>query len=66
MDYILILHNDYNELCNILTQIENELIKIKLNINKKKTHIKTLRDGFLFLGFIYRITNSGKIIKSLN
>lgn len=66
MDDILIIHNDYDELCDILSSIEKELNKIKLNINKKKTHIKPLKEGFLFLGFVYRITRTGKIIKSLN
>ena len=66
MDDILIIFNDYDELCDILSSIEEELNKIKLNINKKKTHIKPLKEGFLFLGFVYRITGTGKIIKSLN
>ena len=34
--------------------------------HEKKTHITPLSDGFLWLGFQYRITNTGKIIMTLN
>ena len=48
-----------------------ETIKAKLKEkgfepNEKKSHITLLSKGFLFLGFNYRITETGKIIMTLN
>ena len=37
-----------------------------LEINEKKSHITPLRKGFTFLGFDYRLTDTGKVIMTLN
>ena len=34
--------------------------------HKKKTHIRPLSKGFTFLGFAYHMTDTGKIIMTLN
>lgn len=37
-----------------------------LEINQKKSHITPLEEGFTFLGFDYRMTETGKVIMTLN
>lgn len=37
-----------------------------LQINEKKSHVVPLRKGFTFLGFRYRMTDTGKVIMTLN
>jgi hypothetical protein len=66
MDDFFILHEskEYLEYC--LDRIESKLNDIGFSANPKKTHIAPLKDGFLFLGFYYNVTNTGKIIMTLN
>lgn len=66
MDDILIIMNDKSKLEGVLGNIETELRKIGFRLNEKKTHISPLERGFLFLGFEYRMTKTGKVIMSLN
>lgn len=37
-----------------------------LGINEKKSHVMPLRKGFTFLGFQYHMTDTGKVIMTLN
>lgn len=66
MDDILIIMNDEAALTGVLKDIEAELRKIGFRLNEKKTHISSLEWGFLFLGFEYKVTETGKVIMSLN
>lgn len=66
MDDILIIQRDRHELECVLTEIEEQLAKIGFEIHKEKTHITPLSKGFTFLGFEYRITETGKILMTLN
>ena len=66
MDDILIIHHDKTELGAYLTEIEAELSKIGFEVHKEKTHITPLSKGFLYLGFEYKITDTGKIVMTLN
>lgn len=66
MDDIFIVHHDRNVLKILLNDIEDKLHKIGLESHEKKTRIIPLKSGFTFLGFKYRVTNTGKIIMSLN
>lgn len=50
----------------VYNDIKTQLKIYGLTLNEKKSHIMPLRDGFLFLGFRYRITGTGKIIMTLN
>lgn len=50
----------------VYNDIKTQLKIYGLTLNEKKSHITSLRDGFLFLGFYYRITETGKIIMTLN
>lgn len=60
-DFILI-HNDreYLEFCQ--TKIIEKLEAIKLEVNPKKTRIYPVTEGIGFLGFNFRITETGKVL----
>lgn len=62
MDDFLLIHpdKDYLEYCR--TVIETELARLGLMLNDKKTYITTVKDGIEFLGYIYRLTDTGKIV----
>ena len=66
MDDILVIHHDKDELMRILAEIEAKLSTIGFEVHKDKTHITPLSDGFLYLGFEYRMTSTGKILMTLN
>ena len=66
MDDILVIHHDKDELMHDLSEIEAKLSEIGFEVHKDKTHITPLSDGFLYLGFEYRMTSTGKIIMTLN
>lgn len=66
MDDILILGNDKGKLGQDLKAIQEELAKIGFKTHPTKTHIKSLSKGFLFLGFNYRLTSTGKVVMTLN
>lgn len=66
MDDFILIHNDKTVLESSLLSIKEKLSEIGFSVSDKKTTIKPLSKGFRFLGFYYRITNSGKIIMALN
>ena len=66
MDDILILHHDKEELELWLSEIKIQLGKIGFQVHESKTHITPLSKGFLYLGFEYKITSTGKIVMTLN
>ena len=61
MDDIWILWHDFEDLKNWFEIIKNKLEEIGFKLNEKKSHITNLKDGFNFLGFRYKITETGKI-----
>jgi hypothetical protein len=61
-DLVLIIRNKKQAL-NMLNVITEECEKLKIKINKKKTRITKLENGLLYLKGIYKLTQSGKIIK---
>lgn len=50
----------------VLGAVVSELAKIGFEINAKKTRIFPLKNGFMFLGFFFRITPTGKVIMTLD
>ncbi len=66
MDDILIIHEDSEFLKKVLSEIEEQLKPLKFEVHKAKTHITPLSDGFRFLGFDYKLTETGKVIMTLN
>lgn len=65
MDDINIIYHCKDRLHNIRDKIEKELSMIDLSLNLKKTQIVTLKDGIVFLGFRYQVTQTGRILMTL-
>lgn len=64
MDDIIIMHKDKNYLKESLSKIEKYLNNnLKLEINKKKTKIVSIKDEFIFLGYRFFVKNNKTIIK---
>lgn len=66
MDDSRILSHSKEKLEADLKSIEEELCKMGFELNRKKTRIVSMKDGFSFLGFDFRMTESGKIIMTIN
>ena len=66
MDDIIAIHEDYGFLENVLHEIEEQLKPLQFEVHKDKTHITPLSEGFRFLGFDYKLTETGKIVMTLN
>ena len=66
MDDFFILTHDREQAQRDLNKITEKLNSIGFSTNKSKTKITELSKGFTFLGFDYRITDTGKIIMLLN
>lgn len=65
-DDFLIVHESKDYLEGCLIRIREILESYGFILNEKKTTIRKLSKGFRFLGFDYRITESGRIIMLLN
>lgn len=62
MDDIYILSNDKEYLVYCFDKIKYELNKIELNINNK-SGIYRLKDGVVFLGYTYNLTNNKLFVR---
>lgn len=65
MDDGIIIHHDKETLQKLLDTIFCECQKLKITLNKKKTRIYSLKEGFVYLGFRYRIFNQKQVVMSL-
>lgn len=66
MDDIIIIYHDKAKLQECLKDIEKKLATYGFSPNEKKTKIYKLEDGFEFLGFHFRLTDTGKVIMTIN
>lgn len=66
MDDIWILHESREYLEYVLEEITFLMTDLGFELHKKKTFIAPLSKGFMFLGFKYHITDTGKVIMTLN
>lgn len=65
MDDFILIHEDKNHLKKCLKDIISLLAEIGLEINEKKTGIQPIRHGIHFLGFSFRLTDTGKVIQTV-
>lgn len=63
MDDFILINPDKQELEKYKTQIARELEKLGLELHLKKTRVFALERGVDFLGFKFRLTSSGKVLK---
>ena len=66
MDDFWILLPDKEQAEKIYLKIIKQLQTYGLEVNQKKSHVTALRKGFVFLGFQYHMTDTGKVIMTLN
>ena len=62
MDDFLIISHDKEYLADCMNQMEQYLNRIGFELNPKKTRIFSLNKGIEFLGFNYRLTETGKVL----
>lgn len=64
-DFFIICNNrEFLEECRCM--IQEELAKLGLELHPKKTRIYPLKDGITVLGFTFRLTSTGKVIRLIN
>ena len=65
MDDFVLIHEDKDYLKRCLKKIVRFLKRQKLEISPKKTNIFPITQPIKFLGFSFRLTNSGKVTKRI-
>lgn len=62
MDDIIVVHENKEFLQECLKDIERLVSKLGLATNKKKTQIFKLSQGINYLGFVFRVTDTGRVL----
>ena len=62
MDDFILIHPDREYLMRCYSEIEKFLTKQRMTINPTKTEIQPISKPMLFLGFVYRLTETGKVV----
>lgn len=66
MDDFLLIHNDPEYLDHCREEIAHKLAEVGLEPNPNKTRIINATDGVMFLGFTFRVTKTGKVLRLIN
>ena len=66
MDDFILIHEDKEYLKTCQQRIIEKLAECKFEINPKKTQITPIKDGVMFLGFNYQMTDTGKVLMLIN
>lgn len=66
MDDFVLIHNDKGFLKKCRDEIVKELAKIGFKLHPKKTKIVPISSSVKFLGFYFRLKNTGKVIMSVD
>lgn len=66
MDDFMIISPDKAYLERCRAEIEKRLAGIGFELNPKKTRVYSLREGIMFLGFRFTLTDSGKVLMQLD
>jgi hypothetical protein len=66
MDDTQVFDHSRERLEYCMDEIQKVLAEKGLEFNPKKTRIFHIREGFMFLGFWYRLTDTGKVIMTLD
>lgn len=65
MDDLVLIHHDKDYLKECLDKITVNVESLGLKLNAKKTQIFPLKQGINFLGFKFKLTETGKVIRLL-
>ena len=63
MDDMYLMHNDKEFLLEILRLAEEYFAGIGMEMNKKKTQIVPIKNGTTYLGFRWKITDTGHVLQ---
>ena len=66
MDDFILIHEDRAFLEDCREKIIRKLDECRFEVNEKKTRIFPITEGILFLGFQYRLTETGKVLMFVN
>lgn len=62
MDDFILLHPDREYLNHCLSEITRMLHGIRMEVNKRKTKIRRIIKPITYLGFVYRLTPTGRVV----
>lgn len=62
MDDFIIISHDKEYLCSCAEKISSELEKLRFKLHETKSRCYLLSEGIPFLGFTFRLTNTGKVL----
>lgn len=62
MDDFILIHSDKEYLKHCKCEIKKYLDNIYMSLNTEKTYINPITDKIYFLGYVYRMTDTGKIV----
>lgn len=65
MDDFILIHEDKEHLKYCLSEITRMLSDIGLELNEKKTGIQSINQGIHFLGFSFRLTDTGRVVQTV-
>lgn len=66
MDDFILIHHDEQYLLECKARLAQMLMSLDCQFNTKKTNVTPLSDGIEFLGFHFRLTETGKVVMTLN
>jgi len=66
MDDFILIHHDPKFLEDCLCKIEQQVQGVKCELHPTKTRIEPLSKGIDFLGFTFRLTDTGKVLMLLD
>lgn len=62
MDDFILIHEDKDYLNYCLSEISKYLDSIEMSLNYSKTYIKSISEKIFYLGYVYRLTETGKVV----
>lgn len=62
MDDLVMIHESREFLERCMEAVIRELDELGFKVNPKKTRIYPLSEGIMFLGFVFRLTDTGKVL----
>jgi len=65
MDDFILIHEDRDYMKRCLREITSMIHEIGLELNEKKTGIQPIKNGIHFLGFSFRLTETGKVVQTV-
>lgn len=65
MDDFILIHEDREYLEKCREEIAKQLEPMGFELHPKKTRIYPIKEGIKYLGFIYRLTDTGKVVRTV-